>query len=71
MWNELKAEWFGPGARTTGTYPIVDMKSRTTFRDRMVSKLRSLTQEADAYLSVFPWHDPSQGTAQVNCMTTA
>jgi hypothetical protein len=71
MWNELKDEWFGPGSNTTETCPIVDMKSRTTFRDRMVSRLRSLTPEADAYLKVFPWHDSIAGSGQDNCITTA
>jgi hypothetical protein len=70
MWKELRNEWFGPDTKVLETCPILDMKSRTTFRDKMVLRLRSLTSEADAYLAVFPWHDTIAGAMECKCMTT-
>lgn len=58
MWAEQRKEWFAPGKGLSESCPIVDMKSRTMFRDKMVSKLRALTPNVEALLKPFPWYEP-------------
>ncbi len=56
MWGELRKEWFAPGEEPSESCPILEMKSRTIFRDKMLARLRMLTNDYDTYLRVFPWH---------------
>ena len=56
MWKEKRNEWFAPGKEPSESCPILEMESRTTFRDKMLAKLRMLTNDADTYLQVFSWN---------------